>query len=65
MCLSIPGKVASIRKGKITVDYSGEKREANLALMDIKVGDWVIVNNKIIISKMPKEEARKILEAVK
>jgi hydrogenase assembly chaperone HypC/HupF len=65
MCLSIPGKVASIRKGKIIIDYSGEKREANLALTDIKVGDWVIVKEKIIIERIPKEEAEKYLKLIK
>ena len=64
MCLSIPGKVEKIEKDKITVDYSGEKREADLSLVDIKPGDYVIMSNKIVISKLKKKEAEEFLKNI-
>ncbi len=65
MCLSIPGKVERIEKsGKIIVDYSGEKREAEMAIVEVKEGDYVIVNNKIVIERISKEKAEKFLEVV-
>ena len=66
MCFSIPGKVEEVKdSGKIIVDYSGEKREADMAIVSVKKGDWVIVNNKIIIEKLDKEKARKFKEGLK
>lgn len=63
MCLSIPGKVLSIGK-KIIVDYSGEKREAEMSLVEIKEGDYVIISNKMIVSKVPKKEAEEFLKLI-
>jgi len=57
MCFAIPGKIISI-KGKIaTVDYSGEKREADCSFIKVKAGDYVIVQNKLVIEKIPEKEA--------
>lgn len=57
MCLAIPGKVVSIKNNKAIVDYFGEKRETNLINKDVKVGDYVIVQNKIIVDKIPEKDA--------
>lgn len=56
MCLAVPGKVVEIKGKKAIIDYSGEKREADCSLMKVKVGDYVIVNNKLIIQVISKEE---------
>lgn len=61
MCFAIPGKVVSIEGDKVIVDYGVEKREVG-CVFDVSIGDWVIVSNKIIIKKVPEEEA---LEAIK
>ncbi len=66
MCLTIPGKIEKIKdNGNIIVNYSGEKRQADIAIVKVKKGDWVIVNNKIIIDKLSKDKAKKFLEVVK
>ncbi|KYK25066.1 hypothetical protein AYK26_02625 [Euryarchaeota archaeon SM23-78] len=64
MCLAIPGKVVSIdkEKGFATVNYSGEQRKASTQLVEVKPGDYVIVQAQFIIQKIPKKEA---LEAIK
>lgn len=64
MCLSIPGKVVKVGE-KIIVDYSGEKREADLSLVEVKAGDYVIVSNKVIITKITEEDAIKSLKILK
>jgi hydrogenase assembly chaperone HypC/HupF len=63
MCLSIPGKIVSIGE-KISVDYGGEVREADFSLIDVNVGDYVIINNKIIITKLSEESAKKFLSTL-
>ncbi len=65
MCLSIPGKIIKIENEKFIIDYNGDKREAKMSLVDVKVGDYVIVNNKIIVAKIKEGQAKKFLEIVK
>ena len=65
MCLSIPGKVVEIGQGKFVLDYGSEKREVNMSLVDVVVGDYVIVNNKMIVTKISRENAEKFLEIIK
>lgn len=65
MCLSIPGKVIEIKKGEITLDYGIEKRKIKMSLIeDLKIGDYCIVSNKIIIAKLSEEKAKKFIEAI-
>jgi hydrogenase expression/formation protein HypC len=65
MCLSIPGKVIEIEKDKFMIDYGSEKRQAIMSVVeDLKIGDYVIISNKIIISIIPKNQAIKYLEIV-
>jgi len=65
MCLSVPGKIIKIENEKFIIDYNGDKREAKMSLVDVKVGDYVIVNNKIIVAKIKEGQAKKFLEIVK
>ncbi len=64
MCLSIPGKVIEIGENRFIIDYITEKREVNISLVDVKVGDYVIVSNKIIMTIVPKEKADKFFELI-
>lgn len=64
MCLTIPGKVVEIGKDKFVVGYGSEKREAVMSVVDVQVGDYVIVSNKIIITKVPKDQAIKYLDII-
>jgi len=62
LCLAIPGKVIKVEEGFAAVDYSGEKRKASTQLVKVKPGDYVVVQAKFIVQKIPKKEA---LEAIK
>ena len=65
MCLAIPGKVEKIENNKIVIDYGIEKREAGTSLIEVKEGDYVIVNAGFIIEKIPEKEAKQALELIK
>ncbi len=66
MCLAIPGKVIRIENGEAVIDYGlgDEPVKANI-LEECKVGDYVIVQAKMVIQKVPKDEALKTLELVR
>jgi len=66
MCLAIPGKILSIDDdGTCTVDYGAEKRIVQILSDEYKTGDYVIVSNKIVASKIPKEKAEAFLDLVR
>ena len=62
MCLAIPGKVIKVEKGFATVDYSGEKRKASAQLVKVKPGDYVLVQAKFVVQKIPEKEALKAIK---
>ncbi|MBD3164101.1 HypC/HybG/HupF family hydrogenase formation chaperone [Candidatus Woesearchaeota archaeon] len=62
MCLAIPGKIVEIEGEKAVVDYGSEKREARLLNPEIKKGDYVVVQNKLILQAVPEKEA---MESIK
>lgn len=65
MCLAIPGRVIKIEQGFATIDYSGEQRKASTELVDVKPGDYVIVQAQFIIQKLPEKEALESIEVWK
>ncbi len=64
MCLAIPGKIIEISEDKFIIDYETDKRIVNFSVINVVVGDYVIVSNKIIVNKVPKEEAIRYLEMI-
>jgi len=66
MCLSIPGKIIEIKEdGSCVVDYVAEKRTAKIFTDDINMGDYVIVSNKVVVMKVPKDQALDYINAIK
>lgn len=64
MCLAIPGKVVEIESNKdhAIVDYGeGTKRKANISLVDVKIGDYVLVHAGFAIEVLNKKEARETI----
>lgn len=57
MCLAVPGKVIEIKDSIGIVDFNGVKREVRLDLVDVKVGDYVIVHTGFAIEKMDEKDA--------
>ena len=62
MCLAVPGKVVEIKDSIGIVNFNGVKREVRLDLVDVKVGDYVIVHTGFAIEKMDEDDALESLE---
>ena len=65
MCLAVPGKIVNIKDDIATVDYELEKRKGRLIENDYRIGDYVIIQGGIIVSKIEKGEAEAALKAYK
>ncbi len=65
MCLAIPGKIISIKENIAIIDYGTTKREAGILESDYKVGDYVLVQNKIVVKKVPENEVQSCLDVIK
>ena len=65
MCLAIPGKIIRIKRKDdlATVDYGdGTKRIINISLVNVKIGDYVLVHAGFAIEKIDEIEAQKTLD---
>ncbi|MBS3147184.1 HypC/HybG/HupF family hydrogenase formation chaperone [Candidatus Woesearchaeota archaeon] len=65
MCLAIPGKIISIKENIATIDYGSEKREAMIVLGNFNKDDYVIVQGKIVIEKVPFKQVEAWLNLLK
>ncbi len=64
MCLAIPRKVIEINEDNLVVECGKNKINVK-SLLNIKKGDYVLVQGKIIVDKIPKEKAENFLEMLK
>jgi hydrogenase expression/formation protein HypC len=65
MCLAIPGKIIEIDHNKehAVVDYGdGTKRKANVTLVEVKTGDYVLVHAGFAIEVLNEKEAKETLD---
>ncbi len=63
MCLAVPGKILSIDENEIAnVDFVGVERPVNVSLVDVNVGDYVIVHAGYAIQVLSEEDALRSLE---
>jgi len=60
MCLAIPGKIIAIKNQLATVDFDGIKKEINISLVSVKIGDHVMVHAGFAIEKMDDEYAKEM-----
>ena len=62
MCLAIPAKVVSIADNKAKVDFGeGVLREVDITLVNVKVGEYVLVHAGYAIQVLSAEEAEETL----
>jgi hydrogenase expression/formation protein HypC len=62
MCLAIPAKVISLKEDRAKVDFGeGVLREVNVTLVDVKVGDYVLVHAGYVIQVLSEEEAEETI----
>jgi hydrogenase expression/formation protein HypC len=57
MCIAVPGRVVSISGGRAKVDFSGNMIEADVRLVDVKPGDYVLVHAGCAIEVMKPADA--------
>ena len=62
MCVAAPGKVIEIKDNIATVDYNGNITKANAGVVNVAVGDYVLVHAGLIIQKISKSEAKEMEE---
>ena len=67
MCLAVPGEILSIREGnglpEAEVSFGGIRRKICLAYTpEARVNDFVLVHVGFAISRIDKEEARRVLD---
>ena len=65
MCLAIPGKILKINGQLATVDFQGIEKEINITLVDVKIGEYVMVHAGFAIEKMEKKQAEEVKEYLK
>ena len=63
MCLAVPGKIIEIEGDKATVEYGeGVTNKANISLVDVEIGSYVLVHAGFAIKTLDEKEA---LETIK
>lgn len=63
MCLAIPAKVLEVEGEHAIVDFGGGVvRKVNISLVDVKVGEYVIVHAGFAIQVMDKKNAEESLK---
>jgi len=57
MCIAVPAEVIEIRDGNIgLVDFGDLQHEVRLDLVDVKVGEFVLVHVGFAIQRLSREE---------
>lgn len=58
MCIAVPAEVLEIKEGNIAlVDYGDLQQEIRTDLLDVQVGEYVLVHVGFAIQKLSKEDA--------
>lgn len=65
MCLATPALITKIDGQKAVVKSGDHTHDVDLSLVEgVQVGDYVLAHGDLVIQKLPKEEAEKILSMV-
>ena len=62
MCVALPGLIEKIEDSIATVNFSGNIVRAHTGVVDVKVGDFVLVHAGLVIQKLDREEAENMRE---
>lgn len=63
MCVAYPGKVIKINKDIAEVDFNGNIQKVNIKVVDVKVGDYVLVHAGYAVTKVNEEDAKDIIDS--
>ncbi|MDR0854184.1 MAG: HypC/HybG/HupF family hydrogenase formation chaperone [Clostridiales Family XIII bacterium] len=62
MCVAYPGRVMEIDERTAKVDFRGNVVGVNIGVVDVRVGDYVLVHAGMAIEAMNEEKASEILK---
>ena len=64
MCLAIPARVVELRQGgkKALIEQPGVQREVFNNVINVKKGEFVLVQQGFIVERLGEKEARETLE---
>jgi hydrogenase expression/formation protein HypC len=62
MCVAVPGKVIEINGNFAKINIMNNITEANIKLVDVKLGDYVLVHAGCVLEVMKKDAAEELLE---
>jgi hydrogenase expression/formation protein HypC len=66
MCVAVPAEVIEIKEGNIgVVDYGELRQEVRLDLVDVKVGEFVLVHVGFAIQRLSREDGLETRELFK
>jgi hydrogenase expression/formation protein HypC len=66
MCIAVPAEVLEIKEGNIgVVDYGDLRQEVRLDLVDVAVGEFVLVHVGFAIQKLSREDGLQTRELFK
>lgn len=62
MCLATPVRIVKIDGQKAVVESGDHTHNVDLSIVEnVQVGDYVLAHGELVIQKLPKDEAEKIL----
>ncbi len=59
MCIALPGKIVEKNGENVVVDYGDSKVSAGILTGGYEVGDFVVVQGKVVVEKIPDEQVKK------
>ena len=62
MCVALPGIIEKIEDNIATVNFSGNIVRAHTGVVNVAVGDFVLVHAGLVIQKLDKQEAENMTE---
>ncbi len=62
MCVALPGRVEKIEDSIATVNFSGNLVRAHTGVVEVSVGDFVLVHAGLVIQKLDAQEAANMTE---
>jgi hydrogenase expression/formation protein HypC len=65
MCVAMPGTVISLMDDRAEVDFDGNTVVARTGLVDVKIGDKVLVHAGCILQKMKEDEAKELADILR
>ncbi len=61
MCVAVPGKVVEINGDYAKVNIMNNLTQANIKLVSVKIGDYVLIHAGCVIEVLKKDAAEEIL----